>query len=100
MVTMTVGVHSNNLKIQKVKENIFLFKYCIMSYHYKDYNLMVDRNLFTAAKCGDIALVRDLLTAGYKPNHRDKYGKTALHHATEGTVRKSNLTIRAIDYSR
>ena len=45
---------------------------------------MVDRNLFTAAKMGDAALLSDLLKAGYPPNLRDKYGKSALHHATEG----------------
>merc|ERR1712002_670130 len=55
-----------------------------MSYHYKDHNLMSDSNVFFAAKRGDAEMLRDLLNAGHKPNHRDKYGKTALHHAVEG----------------
>ena len=55
-----------------------------MSYHYPRHNLMKDQNLFIAAKCGDVNLVRDLINAGYPVSHKDKYGKTALHHAVEG----------------
>lgn len=55
-----------------------------MSYHYQKHNLMVDQNLFIAAKNGDINLLRDLLNAGYPISNKDKYGKTALHHAVEG----------------
>ncbi|CAG5103344.1 Oidioi.mRNA.OKI2018_I69.chr1.g729.t1.cds [Oikopleura dioica] len=32
-----------------------------MSYHYKDFNMMYDRNLFTAAKMGDVQNVTDNL---------------------------------------
>jgi len=28
-----------------------------MSYHYKDFNLMCDKNLFTAAKMGDVQVL-------------------------------------------
>ena len=55
-----------------------------MSYHYPRHNLMKDQNLLIAAKCGDVNLVRDLINAGYPISHKDKYGKTALHHAVEG----------------
>ena len=48
---------------------------------------MVDQNLFIAAKNGDINLLRDLLNAGYPISNKDKYGKTALHHAVEGIQR-------------
>ena len=41
-------------------------------------------NIFIAAKRGDIELLEDLIAAGHGVNHRDKYGKTALHHAVEG----------------
>ena len=58
-----------------------------MSYHYQKHNLMVDQNLFIAAKNGDINLLRDLLNAGYPISNKDKYGKTALHHAVEGIQR-------------
>merc|ERR1712037_918755 len=55
-----------------------------MSYHYKDFNMMYDKNLFTAAKMGDAQMVKSLLESGFPVNHRDKYNKTALHHAVEG----------------
>ena len=55
-----------------------------MSYHYSRHNLMSDSNIFIAAKLGDSELLKDLLAAGHKINHRDKYGKSALHHAVEG----------------
>ena len=45
---------------------------------------MSDSNIFIAAKLGDSELLKDLLAAGHKINHRDKYGKSALHHAVEG----------------
>ena len=55
-----------------------------MSYHYPRHNLMSDSNIFIASKLGDSELLKDLLAAGHKINHRDKYGKSALHHAVEG----------------
>merc|ERR1712002_1270739 len=55
-----------------------------MSYHYPRHNLMSDSNIFIAAKLGDCDLLRDLLAAGHKVNHKDKYGKAAIHHAVEG----------------
>ena len=55
-----------------------------MSYHYSRHNLMSDSNIFIAAKRGDIELLEDLIEAGHGVNHRDKFGKTALHHAVEG----------------
>ena len=45
---------------------------------------MSDSNIFIAAKRGDIGLLEDLIGAGHGVNHRDKLGKTALHHAVEG----------------
>jgi len=45
---------------------------------------MSDSNIFIAAKRGDIELLEDLIEAGHGVNHRDKFGKTALHHAVEG----------------
>ena len=45
---------------------------------------MSDSNIFIASKLGDSELLKDLLAAGHKINHRDKYGKSALHHAVEG----------------
>ena len=65
-----------NLKREKFKNK--------MSYHYSRHNLMSDSNIFIAAKLGDSELLKDLLAAGHKINHRDKYGKSALHHAVEG----------------
>ena len=55
-----------------------------MSYHYPRHNLISDSNIFIASKLGDSELLKDLLAAGHKINHRDKYGKSALHHAVEG----------------
>ena len=49
---------------------------------------MKDQNLFIAAKCGDLNLLRDLINAGYPVSNKDKYGKTALHHAVEGKQNK------------
>ena len=48
---------------------------------------MSDSNIFVASKLGDSELLKDLLAAGHKINHRDKYGKSALHHAVEGKDR-------------
>ena len=59
-----------------------------MSYHYHRHNLMKDQNIFIAAKCGDVNLLRDLINAGHPVSHKDKYGKTALHHAVEGKKRR------------
>ena len=56
---------------------------------------MSDSNIFIAAKLGDSELLKDLLAAGHKINHRDKYGKSALHHAVEGEL---FLSGSAIDY--
>ena len=53
---------------------------------------MFDRNLFTASKSGDHELLEGLLAAGYPPNHKDKYGKTALHHAVEGEAKLGGST--------
>ena len=60
-----------------------------MSYHYSRHNLMSDSNIFIASKLGDSELLLDLLAAGHKINHRDKYGKSALHHAVEGRNRNT-----------
>ena len=64
-----------------------------MSYHYPRHNLMSDSNIFIASKLGDSELLKDLLAAGHKINHRDKYGKSALHHAVEGKLNNKGLTI-------
>ena len=75
----------------KVFRRIFTWSYHDSNDIKFKFSLRRKSNLFTAAKSGDSKLLSDLLDVGYKPNHQDKFGKTALHHAVEGQNRKKIL---------
>ena len=48
---------------------------------------MADEELLRAAKSGDLALVKRLISNGANPYYSDEYGETALHKAArEGTL--------------